>query len=74
MKLFAISLAYLIVSIASATSPGDTEALAKARMQKLAENALNITLQGLDADVAAAKALGLKPNCTRETLLFRKEL
>lgn len=50
------------------------EKAAANQIDVLAQNALNATLAMLDSDVAAAKAAGLTPNCTREKLQYRVEL
>jgi tyrosinase len=50
------------------------EADAAKQIDVMAQKALNATLALLDSDVAAAKAAGLKLNCTRETLQHRVEL
>lgn len=44
------------------------------KIDELQNKALQSILNGLDADVEAAKAAGKKPNCTRKTLLRRVDL
>jgi len=67
----------LFLALGSATLAAWTpaqESDAAKQLDVLAQKALNATLALLDSDVAAAKAAGLKPNCTRETLQYRVEL
>jgi tyrosinase len=60
-------------AILAAWTPAQ-EADAAKQIDVMAQKALNATLALLDSDVAAAKAAGLKPNCTREALRYRVEL
>lgn len=62
------------VSLAAWTWTPAAEADAAKQIDAMAQKALNATLAMLDSDVAAAKAAGQKPNCTRETLQYRPEL
>lgn len=64
----------VLASIVLAVWTPAQEADAAKQLDVLAQKALNATLALLDSDVAAAKAAGLKPNCTRETLQYRVEL
>lgn len=65
-------LALCITAVAAWTPAQETDAAKQ--LDVMAQKALNATLALLDSDVAAAKAAGLKPNCTRETLRYRVEL
>jgi tyrosinase len=73
MKLFSILFLVLGSSVLAAWTPAQ-EADAAKQLDAMAQKSINATLALLDSDVAAAKAAGLKPNCTRETLRYRVEL
>jgi len=60
-------------AVLAAWTPAQESDAAK-QLDLLAQKALNATLALLDSDVAAAKAAGLTPNCTREKLQYRVEL
>lgn len=73
MRLPYVAASLLLASgVMGAATPAETTAAAT--FQKMAETALNATLAQLDADVAAAKAAGQTPNCTRDKLQYRYEL
>jgi tyrosinase len=60
-------------TVLAAWTPAQESDAAK-QLDVMAQKALNATLALLDSDVAAAKAAGLTPNCTREKLQYRVEL
>jgi len=59
--------------VLAAWTPAQESDAAK-QLDVMAQKALNATLALLDSDVAAAKAAGLTPNCTRDKLQYRVEL